>query len=92
MIMSPAMSHDSIRIASWNINSVRFRADIVGRFLDEAAPDILCLQETKVQNDLFPHELFTQRGYVHNAINGQRGYHGVATLSRIPVTQYGCHD
>ena len=86
------MSHDSIRIASWNINSVRFRADIVGRFLDEAAPDILCLQETKVQNDLFPHELFTSRGYVHNAINGQRGYHGVATLSRIPVTQYGCHD
>ena len=53
----------TLRIASWNINSVRARLDIVERFLREMAPDILCLQETKVEDGLFPHEIFTGRGY-----------------------------
>jgi exodeoxyribonuclease III len=75
-----------LRIASWNINSVRARADIVARFLDEEAPDILCLQETKVIDDLFPHALFAERGYDWRIINGQPMHHGVATISRVPVT------
>jgi exodeoxyribonuclease III len=74
-----------LRIASWNINSVRARADIVGRFLEDEAPDILCLQETKVEDRSFPHEIFTARGYNHIIINGQRMHHGVATISRIPI-------
>lgn len=72
-------------IASWNINSVRLRLPIVLRFLAEAKPDILCLQETKCPNELFPAAAFAEAGYPHMALNGQKGYHGVATLSRRPL-------
>ena len=50
-------------IASWNINSVRARIGIVEKFLREEAPDILCLQETKVECSLFPPEMFRRLGY-----------------------------
>lgn len=76
-----------LRIASWNINSVRARADIVGQFLDEEAPDILCLQETKVVDELFPHELFSSRGYDHIIVNGQKMHHGVAIVSKVPIAR-----
>ena len=82
----------NLKIASWNINSVRARVPIVGRFLDEEQPDILCLQETKAEDKVFPTELFTSRGYVHHALNGQRMHHGVAILSRIPLEEPGRHD
>ena len=72
-------------LATWNINSVRLRMPIVERFLDEKQPDILCLQETKCPNELFPAGPFSERGYLHQAINGQKGYHGVAILSRLPL-------
>ena len=75
-----------LRIATWNINSVRIRLDNVARFLDAHQPDILCLQETKVMDELFPRDFFTARGYVHQAIRGQKMYHGVAILSRVPLT------
>jgi exodeoxyribonuclease-3 len=75
----------SIRIASWNINSVRARADIVTQFLADQAPDILCLQETKVADEQFPFDLFHAAGYSHVHINGQKMHHGVATVSRIPL-------
>jgi exodeoxyribonuclease-3 len=74
-----------LRIASWNINSVRARGAIVARFLDEETPDILCLQETKVIDDLFPHDLFAQRGYDWRIVNGQPMHHGVAIVSRVPI-------
>jgi exodeoxyribonuclease-3 len=73
-----------LKLATWNINSVRLRLGLVSRFLKAEAPDVLCLQETKVINDLFPAEPLRQLGYVHQAINGQKGYHGVAILSRLP--------
>jgi exodeoxyribonuclease-3 len=72
-----------MKLATWNINSVRLRIGLVARFLKEEAPDVLCLQETKVINDLFPAEPLAKLGYVHQAINGQKGYHGVAILSRV---------
>lgn len=72
-------------VATWNINSVRLRMPIVERFLTEHAPDILCLQETKCPDDQFPSAAFRKLGYEHIAINGQRGYHGVATVARIPI-------
>jgi exodeoxyribonuclease-3 len=75
----------SLRIATWNINSVRARADIVEQFLAQHQPDVLCLQETKVANDIFPHGLFEQLGYTHRILNGQRMHHGVATISRVPL-------
>ena len=68
----------TIRIASWNINSVRARIDIVERYLKEEAPDVLCLQETKVIDSLFPEGLFRQLGYRHMVLNGQPMHHGVA--------------
>ena len=75
----------AIRIATWNINSVRARADIVEQFLRDFRPDVLCLQETKVANDIFPHGLFDALGYTHRILNGQRMHHGVATISRVPL-------
>lgn len=71
-------------LTTWNINSVRLRLDQVIRFLAENEPDVLCLQETKCPNDHFPSAAFKALGYQYIALNGQKGYHGVATLSRIP--------
>lgn len=76
-----------LRIATWNINSVRLRQRLVGRFLDEHAPDVLCLQEIKCRNDAFPAAAFKKRGYAHIAVNGQKGYHGVAIVSRLPLAE-----
>ncbi|MDE2135230.1 MAG: exodeoxyribonuclease III [Alphaproteobacteria bacterium] len=81
-----------MKIATWNINSVRLRINLAARFLREHAPDVLCLQETKVANDLFPTAAFNQAGYVHQAINGQKGYHGVAILSRLPFKTTAVED
>ena len=72
-------------IATWNINSVRLRAGLVEQFLGKWQPDILCLQEIKCQNDQFPEKNFRKLGYEHVAVHGQKGYHGVATLSRLPL-------
>jgi len=79
----------SLTVATWNINSVRLRIRQVGMFLDRFAPDILCLQETKCPDDRFPFKPFRQRGYEHILVNGQKGYHGVAILSRRPFLSTG---
>lgn len=73
----------AMRIASWNVNSVRARLEQVQRWLREAQPDVLCLQETKVIDDEFPADTFSRAGYdvVHA---GQKTYNGVAILSRRP--------
>jgi exodeoxyribonuclease III len=81
-----------ITIATWNINSVRLRMPQVARFLTEQAPDVLCLQEIKTIEELFPHEAFEALGYTHRAVHGQKGYHGVATVSRIPLREFSRHD
>lgn len=71
-----------MKIASWNINSVRFRIENVLRFLKEEEPDILCLQETKAENSVFPEAAFRAAGYDNLHLSGQRMHHGVAILSR----------
>ena len=76
-----------MKIATWNINSVRLRIDQVTRFLTEEAPDVLCLQEIKCRNDQFPEKAIRKAGYDHIAVSGQPGYHGVATVSKIPFTK-----
>jgi exodeoxyribonuclease-3 len=81
-----------MKIATWNINSVRLRINLVTRFLREHQPDAICLQETKVINDLFPRAAFEKLGYVHHAIHGQKGYHGVAVLSRLPFREQYSHE
>ncbi len=72
-----------MRIATWNINSVRLRLPLLLRLLDELRPDLLCLQETKVPDGLFPREPLVERGYAHIAVSGMKGYNGVAILSRL---------
>ncbi|WP_420384328.1 exodeoxyribonuclease III [Novosphingobium sp.] len=81
-----------ISIATWNINSVRLRINQVERFLAQEAPDVLCLQEIKCTADLFPREVFERLGYGHIAVHGQKGYHGVATVSRLPLSETARHD
>lgn len=75
----------TLLLTTWNVNSVRMRLGHIERFLESAQPDVLCLQETKVADPLFPTKPFEKLGYTHHAIAGQKGYHGVAVLSRIPL-------
>jgi exodeoxyribonuclease-3 len=74
-------------LSTWNINSVRLRIGHVGRYLKEHAPDVLCLQETKCPDAEFPSAEFHRLGYEHLAINGQKGYHGVAIVSKIAIKE-----
>ena len=90
--MATSAAVSTIKIASWNINSVRARTGLVERLIVEQQPDILCLQETKVLDSIFPFELFDRHGYVHRQLNGQRMHHGVAILSRLPLRDPGKHD
>jgi len=74
-----------LRIASWNVNSLRVRFEHVLRYLEQAQPDVLCLQETKVEDHKFPAEALAAAGYPHQLISGQKTYNGVAILSKHPL-------
>lgn len=74
-----------MKITTWNINSVRLRMPLVAEFLKMRAPDVICLQETKCRDAEFPSSDFRALGYQHLAINGQKGYHGVAVASKHPL-------
>jgi len=76
-----------LTVTSWNINSVRLRIGMVGDFLTAHAPDVLCLQETKTPDEQFPAKAFHQLGYVHQAFIGQKGYNGVAIVSKLPFSE-----
>jgi len=73
-----------MRIATWNVNSVRTRLGQVCAWLEQQRPEVLCLQETKVADALFPRQVFADLGY-SLAISGQKAYNGVAILSRLPL-------
>jgi exodeoxyribonuclease-3 len=73
-----------MRIATWNVNSVRTRLEQVLAWLGTERPEVLCLQETKVADELFPLAPFRALGY-EAAISGQKAYNGVAILSRLPI-------
>ena len=80
------------RLATWNINSVRLRIGLVEKLLKEQQPDILCLQETKCPQGQFPSKSFHELGYRHIAEFGQKGYHGVAIVSRLPFVDQHSRD
>jgi exodeoxyribonuclease III len=82
-----------MRIASFNVNSLRARMPIVLDWLNEKRPDVLCVQETKVQNKDFPGEVFDEAGYNY-VFAGQKSYNGVAILSKSRITdvQAGLDD
>ncbi|ALK07933.1 exodeoxyribonuclease III [Blastochloris viridis] len=73
-----------LTLATWNINSVRLRLPLLGRLLAERQPDLICLQETKCPDDKFPVREVVGMGYPYVALNGQKGWHGVAVLSKLP--------
>jgi exodeoxyribonuclease III len=74
-----------LKITTWNANSVRLREAALRRIVDEIDPDVLCLQETKVEDGKFPHELIDSLGFEHRFAHGQKGYHGVAVLAKLPL-------
>jgi exodeoxyribonuclease-3 len=74
-----------LRLVTWNINSVRLRAEQVARFVAEAQPDVVCLQEIKCREGEFPTQAFIDMGLPHLKIAGQKGWHGVAIASRLPI-------
>ena len=82
----------SITIATWNINSVRLRQGLVARLLTEQAPDVICLQECKCQEPQFPYAAFAELGWRHVAMRGEKGYNGVAILSRLPLEPVAHRD
>lgn len=86
------MRGSSLHIASWNVNSVRIRLGLIERLLAAHPVDILCLQEIKCEESQFPLRFFRKLGFAFHAINGQRGYHGVAILSRVPIAPEPVHD
>jgi exodeoxyribonuclease-3 len=83
----PGRNMVSLTITTWNVNSVRLRLEGLARLASEVAPDVICLQEIKVANELFPREPIEALGYTYQAIHGQAGYHGVAVLSKRPIEE-----
>jgi len=81
-----------LTLATWNINSVRLRAPLVARLLSEEAPDVLCLQECKSPVEKIPLETFAALGYPHMVARGEKGYNGVAILSKRPLQEAGSQD
>jgi exodeoxyribonuclease III len=74
-----------MKICSWNINSVRLRINSVLEYLAQTQPDLLALQEIKCQDHEFPYDAFCEVGYPHMHVTGQKGWHGVAFVSRHPI-------
>jgi exodeoxyribonuclease III len=79
-------------LATWNINSVRLREGLVARLLAQEAPDVLCLQECKSPVDKIPVDGFAALGYRYMVARGQKGYNGVAILSKLPLVEAGAED
>lgn len=76
-----------MKIATWNINSVRLRMGLLKQFCDKYAPDIVCLQETKCQDSQFPLDDIKQLGFRHVYFRGEKSYNGVVIMSKIPFEQ-----
>ncbi len=74
-----------MRIVTWNINSLRFRLGLLERLVTRLSPDVICLQETKVEDALFPEAAGPSLGYAHVARRGMKSYNGVAIFSRLPI-------
>src|SRR5919202_36154 len=75
-----------MRVATWNVNSIKQRLESVLAWIRDRQPDILCLQETKCLDEAFPREPFEDAGY-NVAVHGQKTFNGVALLSRLPFDE-----
>ena len=85
------MPRKPFRITTWNINSVRLRIGIVEQLIRERAPDVLCLQEIKCMDELFPSEALATLGYKHQHVHGMKSYNGVAIISKKPFIETNIH-
>ena len=81
-----------MRIATWNINSLRLRLPLLERLIAALDPDVICLQETKVPDEMFPHDGVAGLGFKHYVFSGMKGYNGVAILSRHKLTRLDAPD
>ena len=81
-----------LNLATWNINSVRLRTDLVCKLLKNQEIDLLCLQECKSPVEKIPLDLFSEIGFPHLVASGQKGYNGVAIISRLPIKEYSAID
>ena len=81
-----------IKVCTWNINSIRLREDSVCKLLSQETPDVLCLQECKSPVNKIPTEKFSKLGYNYIIANGQKGYNGVAVLSKLPLKEIDRKD
>lgn len=86
--MARAAARRPLRVATWNINSLRLRLPLLPRLIEALEPDVLCLQETKVPDELFPLEGVKALGFEHVRFRGMKGYNGVAILSRVPFVPH----
>ena len=75
-----------MQIVTWNVNSLKARAEYVGHYLDQAMPDVIGLQELKLDTDHVPVEIFESRGY-HVAMHAQKQWNGVLLASKFPLTE-----
>ena len=82
----------TLRIATWNINSVRIRIGLLKRLAEELRPDIVCLQETKVVDADFPLEDLRALGFAHIHFSGQKSYNGVAILSKVKLADVQAYE
>lgn len=81
-----------MRLVTWNVNSVRLRLDQLRGIDETLRPDVLCLQETKVADEMFPFEPFKALGFGHAAVKGMKGYNGVAILSKRRLERVHAHE
>ena len=81
-----------LNIATWNINSVRLRSDLVCKVLQNQEIDLICLQECKSPVDKIPLDMFSEIGFPHMVARGQKGYNGVAIISKFPLKERGSVD
>lgn len=84
MVYADPRTEAPVKVATWNVNSIRVRVDAVAEWLKRHEPDVLCMQETKVVDDDFPTEEFQRLGYAV-AMAGEPAYNGVAIASRLPM-------
>ncbi len=81
-----------LRIVTWNICGVRRRLEPLARLVRETKPDVVCLQETKVADEAFPHEAMAKLGFAHRFVHGMKGYNGLAILSKRPIGRTAARD
>lgn len=77
-----------MKIVTWNINSIRIRLPLINELVTRHNPDIVCIQETKVIDELFPKQTLMNMGFEHIVFSGEKSYNGVAILSKLPIQDH----